>query len=278
VAPAQAPTAAQKQATIAWISACQKESGGFAADKRPGTPATLQATSAALRAMKYFGGQLEHKDACASFVTSCYDKVETGFAPTPGGKADVLTTAVGLMAVKELAIKAEEYRVKPVIYLCAHSTTFEERRLAAAAYETVGAKCELSDNWVAAIQRQVNPDGTYGKGDGAARTTASAAVTLLRLGAPVEKRDNILKVLKGGQRDDGGWGKDGEPSDLETTYRVMRAFVMLKDSPRDVAACRAFIARCRTEDGSYGLRAGQQGGMGPTYFAGIILYWLEARK
>jgi prenyltransferase beta subunit len=276
--PAQAPTTAQKEATVAWIAACQKDSGGFADNKRPATPASLRATLSAVRALRYFGGELKHRDACAKLVIDCYDRKETGFAPMPGGKADALTTAVGLMAVKELDIKEEEYHVKPVIYLCANSKAFEEWRLAAAAYEAIGAKCELADNWVAAIQRAAKPDGTYGKGDGAARATAGAVVTLLRLGAPVDKRESVLKLLKAGQRDDGGWGKAGEPSDLETTYRVVRAFVMLKDSPRDAAACRAFIGRCRTAEGSYSLRPGQEGAMGSTYFAAIVLHWLDAGK
>jgi prenyltransferase beta subunit len=277
-APAQAPTAAQKQATLSWLYSLQKENGGFAPDARPGSRADLRATTSALRAIKYFGGKVKDKPACAKFVASCYDKVETGFAPTPGGKADALTTAVGLMAVKELNLPQAEYAVRPVVYLCAHAKKFEEIRLAAAAYEALGAKCELANNWIAGIVRTHNPDGTYGKGSGAARETASAVVTLLRLGADVEHRDNVLKVLKAGQHADGGWGKGGEGPDLETTYRVMRAFFMLKDHPQDMNACQEFVARCRRPDGSYAVRPGQEGSAGGTYFAGIILHWLDHMK
>ena len=278
-ASAQGPSAAQKKATVAWVQACQRDSGGFADNKDPTVPAALRPTTAALRALKYFGGELPNKKGCTRFVKDCYDKVDTGFAPRPGGKADALSTAVGLMAVKELDIRSEELRVKPVIYLCAHVKKREEMRLAAAAYEALQAQCELAADWIVAIERDRNPDGTYGRDGGLARDTAGAVVTLLRLGAAVAKRDNVVTALKTGQRTDGAWGSaDAKGSDLETTYRVLRAFVMLRERPKDVQACRNFIARCRNEDGSYGVRPGQPGSMGATYFAGIILHWLDTMK
>lgn len=271
----QAPTAAQKQATVAWIQSCQKKAGGFAVNPGKDAPATLGATTAAVRALKYFGGKLHNREGCVRFVLSCYDKVETGFAPRPGGKTDPLTTAVGLLAVKDLNIEDAEYHVKPVIYLCAHVKTFDEMRLAAAAYEALGSKCELADNWIAAIARKRNADGTFGKGPGAARETAGAVVTLLRLGAPLEHRSSVLKTIQMGQLADGAWGKDDQGSDLETTYRVVRALVMLKAHPRDLQACRDFIARCRQADGSYAVRPGGPGAVNATYYAGIVLHWLD---
>src|SRR3954453_21009241 len=94
-APAQGATAAQKQATVSWIQSMQKDDGGFAPDGEA-KAATLPATTAALRGLRYFGGELKNKEACKKFVASCYDKVETGFAATPGGKPDVYNTAMAL--------------------------------------------------------------------------------------------------------------------------------------------------------------------------------------
>src|SRR5262249_24090086 len=120
-----------------------------------------------------------------------------------------------------------------------------------------------------------NPDGTYGKGDGVARDTGSAAVVVLRLGGAVSQRDQVVQALKKGQRGDGGFGKEKAPgSDLETTYRVMRAFFMLKERPDDVPGLRAFLAKCRNADGGYGVAPGQPSGVSGTYYAGIIQYWL----
>jgi prenyltransferase beta subunit len=81
-------------------------------------------------------------------------------------------------------------------------------------------------------------------------------------------------VLKKGQRADGGFGKEqSKTSDLETSYRVMRAFVMLKDKP-DVERCRSFVAQCRNPDRGYGVAPGQTSSVAATYFASIILHWL----
>jgi prenyltransferase beta subunit len=188
----------------------------------------------------------------------------------------VLTTAVGLMAVKELNLKEPLYQTKPRGYLCSHAKSFEEVRLAAAALESLRARCEQADRWITDIKAKRNPDGTYGKGRGAARYTAGAVVTLLRLGAAVDHPDKVLKVLQDGQRPDGAWGTaEEEGSDLETTYRVMRAFVMLKAKPHDVRACQRFLSRCRQDNGSYAVRPGQTGNMASTYFAGIVLHWLD---
>ena len=60
----------------------------------------------------------------------------------------------------------------------------------------------------------------------------------------------------------------------EERDRVMRAFHMLKEKPADVAAFRAFVAKCRNADGGYGVAPGQPSNAGGTYFASIILHWL----
>ena len=100
-------------------------------------------------------------------------------------------------------------------------------------------------------------------------------VAVLRLEGQVEHKDAVLKTLKAGQRADGGFGKEeAKGSDLETSYRIMRAFHMLKEKPADVAAFRAFVAKCRNADGGYGVAPGQPPNAGGTYFAAIILHWL----
>jgi len=101
----------------------------------------------------------------------------------------------------------------------------------------------------------------------------------LRLGGKVADTDKVLSVLKQGQRKSGGYGKDdsGDASDLETTYRVMRSFMMLKSRPGDVPALERFIAKCRNADGGYGVAPGQPSSASGTYFACIIRHWLEQK-
>jgi prenyltransferase beta subunit len=274
---AQQPTAEQKQATLKYLYSLQKDNGGYAADTKPDSQATLGATSSALRAIKYFGGEPRHKDASAKYILSCFHKEDNGFAPKPDGKADVRSTALGLMALVACELDVKDYIAPCTTFLCSHAESFEDRRLAAAAFETAKTKCGLADSWLATIQKTRNPDGTFGKGPTLARDTGGVAVTILRLDGVIDNREKVIQTLKSGQLTDGGWGKEEAKSDLESTYRVMRCFMMMKAKP-DIEACEKCIAHCRNADGSYSVQPGQPGNVSATYFAGICLHWLEEMK
>jgi hypothetical protein len=276
-APAWAQTADQKKATVAYLQQLQQKDGGFApaADK---PKSSLRATSSALRALKYFGGEPAEKAACADFVKSCFDKDSGGFVDAPGGKPDVAVTAVGAMAVVELKLSTDPYEAAVLKYLGDNAKSFEEVRIAAAGLEALGKRPKEADDWLAQVLKMRNDGGTYGKGQGAARDTGGAVVAVLRLGGKVDNADAVLKVLKDGQRADGGFGKaDSDSSDLETSYRVMRAFHMLKAPPADVGRLRDFIASCRNDDGGYGPAKGQPSGASATYNAATILHWLDEK-
>ena len=85
--------------------------------------------------------------------------------------------------------------------------------------------------------------------------------------------------MKDGQRADGGFGKADSPSsDLETTYRVMRSFHMLKAAPGDVGRLRAFLDSCRNDDdGGYGVAKGKPSSASGVYYTSIILHWLDEK-
>jgi len=272
--PAQTPE--EKKATIAFVQGLQS-GGAFVPSPAESDKPSLRATSAALRALKYFGGEPKDKTALPRFVERCFDKTTGGFSDSPLTlKPDVTTTAVGLMAVVELKMPLEPYVEPAVKYLADNAKTFEEIRIAAAGLEAVGKRPKPADAWLEQIAKLRNADGTYGKGDGAARATGGAVAAVLRLGGKVE-RDNVVKVLKAGQRADGAWGKEETPgSDLETSYRVLRSLRMLKEKPDD-AKLRAFVAKCRNADGGYGVAPGQKSTVGATYFASIILHWLDEK-
>jgi prenyltransferase beta subunit len=265
----------QKLKTIAYLKSLQSSEGGFRPsadeDAKPGVRATLSA----LRAMKYCGDKPRDADACARFLEECIDKESGGMADAPGGKANATTTALGLMAIVELKIKAD---IGPQVkYLSEHAKTFEEMRIAAAGLEAVQTVPEkLAEDWIRQINKMRNDDGTFGKDDGKARDTGGTAVTILRLGGKLEHQDNVLKAVRDGQRKDGGFGKAGaEGSDLESSYRIMRLFHMLKQKPADVPGLKKFIDKCRNDDGGYGVAPGQPSSASATYFASSILGWLK---
>ncbi len=276
--PVRAQSDAQKKATIAFLRNLQADDGGFCPGPRTGK-SELPATSAALRALKYFGGEPRDKAACIAFVKECYDDTDGGgFGFHPGCPSRYRSTAVGIMAVVELKMPTEPYADSVIKYLDANSKTFEEIRLTAASFEALGKRPPRAGAWLEQIAKLRHADGTYGKDDGVARDTGGAVAAVLRLGGKVEHRDNVLKALNTGQRSDGGFGKPGvEASDLETSYRVTRTFHMLKTKPQGAERLRVFVARCRNDDGGYGVAPSQPSNVGGCYFASIILHWLQEK-
>src|SRR5262249_35691321 len=85
-------------------------------------------------------------------------------------------------------------------------------------------------------------------------------------------KDAILAALREGQRPEGGWSKGEGPSDLETSYRVMRCFFMIRERP-DLDRLRSFLARHRQADGGYAPEPGQAANLGSTYFCTIMSRW-----
>jgi prenyltransferase beta subunit len=273
---AQAPN--PNRATLNYLHSLQVPSGGYApaAPKAGAAPkASVRATTSAVRALRHFGGEPRDPAAAGRFVASCFDPAAGGFGDAPDEKSNVASTAIGIMAVIELNVPQGPYRDAAVKYLSEHAKSLEEIRIAAAAFESLKMRAPRADDWLRQIAAARNPDGTFGEGAGAARTTGGTAAMILRLGGEVEHRDAVLRVMRAGQRPDGGFGTAEKPqSDLETSYRIMRAFAMMKERPADPAKLRAFIATCRNADGGYGVAAGQPSSAGGTYYAASILHWL----
>ena len=167
-----------------------------------------------------------NKEKHAAFVLKCYDP-KTGAFAEPGGKPDVAITSIGVMAAMELGIPKEKF-AKAMDYLKENAKTFEEVRIGAAAVEAWGVKdCPFElETWVKIAATELGgrnrperrPDG---------RASIGSCRMALRLAAGLEKRLDRMPALvahQAGQRADGGWGKKGEKaSDIESTYRVMRA-------------------------------------------------------
>jgi hypothetical protein len=149
--------------------------------------------------------------------------------------------------------------------------------MAAAGVEAAGKRPEQSRGWLEQLGKMRNAAGDFGQGDGAARDTGGAIVAVIRLGGTADHKARVLKTLRAGQRVDGGFGKAGAGSDLETSYRVMRAFMMLKEQPNRPRRCREFVAKCRNADGGYGVGPGKPSGAAGTYFASQILHWLDEK-
>jgi prenyltransferase beta subunit len=277
---ARAQTPDQKKATVVYLQALQTKEGGFLpAGAKPNgeSKPSLRATSSAIRALKYFGGEPKEVSTASQFIKDCFDKATGGFSDLPKGMPDVISTAVGLMAIVELKIPPDEFVNPAIKFLEANAKSFEEIRLSAAGLEAVSKKSAKTDDWTKELTKNRNENGTFGKEDSQARDTGGTIVALIRLGTKFEQPEEIIKALNAGQREDGGFGKGGEKgSDLESSYRIMRAFHMLKQKP-NADKLREFVAKCRNKDGGYGVSPGKESTVSSTYFAGIILHWLDEK-
>lgn len=266
--------------TVEFLRKLQTPGGGFLA-REPAEnirlAPTLKATSAAIRALGNVGGKPADADSAKKFVARCFDAASGGFADMPGGKADVATTAIGLMAVRALDMPTEPYADAAVKYLSDNAKSFEDIRIAVAGLEAIERKAPKAEAWLADIKMLRKADGTFGAGLSQARETGGAVVILLRLGDTVEGRDAILAALREGQRPSGGFGKaDSElDADLETSYRVMRCFWMMKDQPKRIEALRTYVAKCRNEGGGYAVEPGETSTVSGTYYATTIRKWLK---
>lgn len=269
---ARGQTPAELAQTAKYLAAFQNPDGGFA--PAAGKSSTLGATSSAIRTLGFVAGSIPDVEGAKRYVRSCFDEASGGFAQTPGGKPDVPTTAIGLMAIAALRLDPAPYADPAVKYFGENARAFEEVRMAIAGLEAIKKKSPDFPRWTEQIEADKNPDGTFGKGAGQARATGSAAAALLRMGVNLddERKAAVLKAMRDGQKEDGGWGEGDGPSDLGSSYRIMRAFFMLKEKP-DLARLRAFIAPRRQSDGGYAAKPGGAADPSSTYTSSIMLMW-----
>jgi prenyltransferase beta subunit len=267
------PTA-ERDATLSYIASLRNEDGGFRATVAPG-PSALSNTVPALRTYQHLGVPVPRPRRTLRFVLACHDSVSGGFGDTPGGKPDVRSTAMGLMALAELrrvqgadtkAVKAAEK------YLVEQAKTPAEIYIAVAGLDAYKSAVAVPDAWAKVFTDMRKPDGSYGAGSA---DTATAVITLLRLGKALpDSAATVGKHITDGQHPYGGFkGMNGE-ADLSTTYRMVRACYMLKVQPNQ-DRLRLFIGRCRNADGGYGSTPGAPSAANTTYYAAIVLDWAE---
>ena len=176
--------------------------------------------------------------------------------------------------VSALKLDPNPYAEGVIGYFSQNAKTFEDIRIAVAGLEAIKATSPDFARWSDEIKADQNPDGTFGKGPALPRSTASKVVALLRMGVVLEsdKKVAIVTALRAGQKPDGGWGEGDGASDLGTSYRIMRAFFMMKEKP-DLARLRGYIAEHRQSDGGYSPKPGGTTDLGSTYTCSIMSYW-----
>ena len=184
-----------------------------------GQLSSLAATNSGLRVLKHVGGSVPDILGCIKYVKSCRDADSGSFAPMPGGKPDVVTTAIGLMAASELKIADPAMIKEAADYLGKNAKTFEEVRMAIAGLEAVHGTSPDFSKWNESSRACATPTAPGARGRARPIATGGAGAAVLRMGLKLDKRDAVIAALKAGQRPEGGWSKDAGPPDLGATYR-----------------------------------------------------------
>jgi len=263
--------------TAAAVGLLQNEDGGFAAEK--GGPSNIGSTNAAIRSIKHVGGAIPDVLKVTKFVRACFVPDGNGggsFAPAPGGKPDMRSTFMAMLAWGDLKLENGPEVAAALKSLADSAKAYEDVRLTIAAYEAVGVKDEaVFDRFAAQYEAMANPDGLFGTAQNGPMMTGGTIAAFLRMGRSVtpERRAKAAEFLLKSQNDDGGWSPTvGGKSDLGASYRIMRALFMMK-ARADLEKLRGFIAERRTESGLYAPAPGQPGDLGSTYTATILLWW-----
>jgi prenyltransferase beta subunit len=97
---------AQYAKTAESVHALQNEDGGFGAEK--GGVSTISTTNSAIRILKHTGSIIPDPVKATRFVKSCFVPGEDGtgaFAQSPGGKPDLITTCIAMLAWGDLQMR-----------------------------------------------------------------------------------------------------------------------------------------------------------------------------
>ncbi|WP_254509364.1 prenyltransferase/squalene oxidase repeat-containing protein [Anatilimnocola floriformis] len=266
------------EAAASFLRTTQQPNGGFISDQpKPGETAkpNLRTTRTAVRVFRLLDKDIPNREKVTEFLWACYDEKSGGFAAEPGGKPDPISTSVGLMIAQELKLPTEKYLQRGLKFMDEQTEGFEQIRMVASSLEEFEATVPSAAKWVREMEAKKLANGSFGEGSGAARQTALFGVAIQRLGGKID-RDSTLRILRAGQRADGGFGSDApDVSDLESCYRIVRLFHRLEATPERVHDLRGFIARCKKSDGGYGRTTSETSSLHGTYYATIITSWLD---
>jgi len=264
---------------IAFVQKMQTSSGGFITELpsvNPTAKPTLRTTRTGLRALRLLGGKVANREAVIRFLYGCYDADSGGFASHPGLPPDAISTSVGLMIHRELKLPTDDLLERGLEFMNRSTEGFEQIRMVAPSLEEFDETVPQSAAWRKLITEARGADGLFGTGLGQARSTALYVVAGMRLGMNFD-REKVLQALQNGQRADGGFGndRDGNASDLESCYRVIRLFRRLDAYPKRLEELRKFIARCKNDDGGFGRTPEEPSSLHGTYYATILRLWLD---
>ncbi|MDQ3974851.1 MAG: ankyrin repeat domain-containing protein, partial [Actinomycetota bacterium] len=261
--------AGERTTTIAFLRDLERPGGGYAAHAG-NAPSTLQDTVSAVKALRILDTAPRDPRATMAFVESCWDADSAAGGDRPGGAPSVFSTALGLIALHDLGGReaVQRRRQAGTRFLTDHAASASEHFMVIAAYEEAGLGPPPSTS-VSYFQAESRQDGTFA---GGVLANAIAGGALLRAGASID-HEAVVRLLVGAQGTDGGFADHrSAPTDLMTTYAVMRVLSLL-DIPPEPGSLARYVTTLRNRDGGYGEKPAAPSTAGATYQALSVLDW-----
>ncbi|MER0509320.1 hypothetical protein ABR850_07720 [Aeromonas veronii] len=231
--------------------------GGGYADTQD-SAADLRACLSAIKGLAMLGQPCAEDHALCDYIQGCWSG--EGFAQRPGEAPNPFDTAVGLIALHALGRRdlLERYRTKAQAFMAEHAANQYDFFMLIASYDECGFTEPLPPTATDFFQNSARLDTLP--------DAAIACTSLLRAGHSAPAQHDQPNRLLREQGTDGGFG---QPSNLFSTYCVMRLAALTGHMP-DSARLNHYLANLATPDG-YG------DGRGPTS-AGAIYQVLSIRN
>lgn len=262
----------ERAATTRFLRGLKRADGGYASqatDPKSG----LHDTVSALKALRLLDADPDDPERTRAFVHSCSDMATGGFSESPAETPNVFSTAIGLIALRELGeTEGFESRAQRAMrFMSENAASAADHFMIIAAHEEGKLPDPVAPSSASFFRARRRQDGAFGE---SARYNAMASAALHRAREPVQHPEPVIRRLLGAQGPDGGFADRQGQSDVMTTYAVARALTLLKAMP-DIDGLSGYIAALRREEGGYTDTPNAPATAGATYEALSILRWTE---
>lgn len=270
-------TAYQKQQTLAFFHTLEKEHAGFS-----NTSDGLilpQPTLSVLKSYEFFGRSYEKPDELLIYIQGLFDQPTGGFKDPINQKVTVFSTAVALLALKQIAafdyFKACSYSA--MAFMHNYARIREEH------FMLIGVcdECHLKfhpEKSIDFFKNQEDENGIFGD---SVLNNAICASALLRIGGSLKNPNAVANLLLSAQTAEGGFAdlqqngltKSTVKADLWTSYCVMRFLDLMHLRPNRLSL-QSWILKLQKESGGFS-GDDTESNANATYQCLSILEWIS---
>jgi len=197
-----------------------RDTGGYRMELGE-APATLAATNAAMRALRYAGVELSDLSAQRRFLLSHFDESEAAFVETGAAGPDTMANAMGLMLMAELGLPENRRALAAKEWLVEHAASEDETYMALAGMAVMGVADELPATWLRDAMDLAQDDSAT------AYRRARAAISCMRCGLNLPSYERFVPPFTAALEDLLKREAWKETAGLQEIYTFARALLMM---------------------------------------------------